>query len=420
MGKRRGAGDGALYKRKDGKWEGRVDIPPGPDGKRRTRSVYSMDRATCAEKLRKLHNEVSAGLVSPAPATTVGDWLDYWLANIHRSKIKPGTRTDYARVIRNDITPRIGSKKLSQLQSEDVLAMQQSVAKRSTRTAQLAHHVLNMALKDAVLWNRCTRNPAAVVPTPTHTKTEREPFSLDEARQILKTAEKIDAEDTGPVLASRWAASFLTGARKSELLGLTWDRVDLDNQNVDLAWQLQQVPQRHGCGAADSDGKWPCGRKKAAYCPDREFDIEPGDEVKVCHRGLAWISPKTTAGKRLMPITVRLAQKLREHRAATADQPNPHNLVWHHRDGRPIYHKDDHEAWQALLVAAGVREADGPTIDQHRTRNTALTMLLDAGVDPHIINATVGHSDVAMTRGYQYVDLSLARRAFENLSILLN
>ena len=420
MGKRRGAGDGALHKHAGGIWEGRVDIPPGPDGKRRTRSVYAKDRSACADKLRKLQDEVNAGLVSSAPATTVGDWLDYWLANIHRSRIKPSTRTDYAGVIKNDIKPRIGAKKLKALQSEDVLAMEKSVAKRSSRTAQIAHHILNKALDDAVLWNRCTRNPAAVVPTPSHAKTARKPFNLDEARRILGAAEKIDAEATGPVLASRWAAAFLTGARKSELLGLTWDRVDLKNQTIDLAWQLQQLPQRHGCGIAAADGAWPCGRKKAAYCPDREFDIDPGDEVKVCHRGVAWIRPKTTAGKRLMPIIGALALKLEEHRVATADQPNPHNLVWHHRDGRPVYHKDDHEAWQALLIAAGVREADGPTIDQHRTRNTTLTLLLDAGVDPHVINATVGHSDVAMTRGYQYVDLTLARQAFTNLSVLLD
>lgn len=419
MGKKRSAGDGALYKRRDGLWEGRVDIPPGPDGKRRTKSVYSKDRATAAEKLRNLQSEVDAGLVTAGPATTVGDWLDYWLANIHRSKIKPGTREDYARIIRNHIKPRIGKKKLKDLEPEDVLAMQQAISASSTRTAQVAHHITNRSLSDAVLWKRTTRNPAAVVPTPKHTKQAREPFSFAEARRILSAAEEIDAENAGPVFASRWAAAFLTGARKSELLGLTWDRVDFKSGIADLAWQLQQLPQAHGCGTPDSDGKWPCGRVKAAYCPQKEFDLDPSDEYVLCHRGLAWVRPKTTAGKRLTPIIDVLAQRLREHRRATADQPNPHNLVWHHRDGRPVCHKDDHEAWQGLLERAGLREADGPTIDQHRTRNTALTMLLEAGVDPHIVNATVGHSDVAMTRSYQYVDLSLARGAFENLSTLL-
>lgn len=103
----------------------------------------------------------------------------------------------------------------------------------------------------------------------------------------------------------------------------------------------------------------------------------------------------------------------------TADQPNAHNLVWHHPDGRPTYHKDDHELWQGLLLRAGVRQSGGPPIDQHRTRNTTITLLLDAGVDPHI-DSTVGHSDVSMTRGYQYVDLTLARQAFNKLSALLD
>jgi integrase len=419
MVRRRGAGDGALYKRSDGQWIGRVDVPPGPDGKRRVKSVSSKDRATAAEKLRKLQADIAVGAVVTAPATTVGDWLDYWLTNIHRSKVKPGTREDYARIIRNHIKPRIGTKKLTNLLPEDVLAMQQAISATTTRTAQVAHHIVNRAMNDAVLWKRCTQNPAAVVPTPTHSKGQRQPFTADEVRRIIKAADEIDGDGVGPLLASRWVAAFGTGARKGEMLGLTWDRVDFGKGTIDLSWQLQQLPQKHGCGDMPVSGtaSWPCGRAKAAYCPERAFDVDPGDEFIFCHRGLAWVRPKTVAGKRLTPMVPELARRLLAHREVT--ESGPHNLVWHHRDGRPISHKDDHELWQELLVRAGLREVGGPTIDQHRTRNTTLTMLLDAGVDPHIIDSTVGHSDVSMTRGYQYVDLSLARQAFDNLSVLL-
>ena len=79
--------------------------PPAPDGKRRTKSIYSKDRSTAAEKLRKLQPEVDAGLVTAGPATTVGEWLDYWLNQVHRSSIKPGTREDYSRIINNHIRP---------------------------------------------------------------------------------------------------------------------------------------------------------------------------------------------------------------------------------------------------------------------------------------------------------------------------
>ena len=56
--------------------------------------------------------------------------------------IRPGTRTDYRRIIDRHIVPRIGSKKLKQLTSEDVLAMQNHIARTTTRTAQVAHHIL--------------------------------------------------------------------------------------------------------------------------------------------------------------------------------------------------------------------------------------------------------------------------------------
>ena len=217
-------------------------MPPGPDGRRRVKTVYSKDRATAAEKLRKLQTDIAAGTVITGPVSTVEGWLDYWLNNIHRTNIRPGTREDYARIIRNHINPRIGSKRLDKLTSEEVLAMQQAISTRSTRTAQIAHHIINRALNDAVLWKKATRNPAAVVPTPTHNKQKREPFTAAEVRRILDAAVETDVEGGGPMLATRWAAAFLTGARKAELLGLTWDRVDLDGMTIDLAWQLQGFP----------------------------------------------------------------------------------------------------------------------------------------------------------------------------------
>ena len=121
----------------------------------------------------------------------------------------------------------------------------------------------------------------------------------------------------------------------------------------------------------------------------------------------------------MVPLVGEMPQLLAEHRAQTAGQPNPHNLVWHHRDGRPVAHETDYQLWQELLVKAGIRDADGPPVPHHRCRNTTATLLLAAGVDSHIVDSVLGHADVTTTRGYQSVDLTMARQAFEHLSGLL-
>src|SRR5207248_6728607 len=94
--------------------------------------------------------------------------------------------------------------------------------------------------------------------------------------------------------------------------------------------------------------------------------------------------------------------------------PNPHGLVWHRDDGRPFDGRVDWQAWSDLLTAAEV-----PHVTLHEARNTTATLLLEAKVDPHVIMAILGHSDIVTTRGYQTVSLDLARTAVAGLGVRL-
>lgn len=419
--KRRTRGDGGLFRRADGMWIGRVEVP-STDGKRRRLIVSSRDFDTAATELRKLRAKVDDGIIPATGKTTVEKWMTKWLETIHRTEVKPKTYRYYEQNIRLYINPLIGTKRLDKLTPEDVRVMKASLQKKSTRAAQKAHQTLHLALKKAVEEGLLSRNVVEAVPKPKHIPKRQSALSLDVTRHIIRTA--ITAEesrdekpalgrygkpkDPPPRLATRWAAAFMTGARQAELLGLTWDRVNLDDQVIDVQWQLQQLGRAHGCLV---DGKPTCGKVRPGWCPQAQWDFEPGFEYVECHRSMVWTRPKSQAGERFITIPPGLIAMLRQH-----VQPgiNPHQLVWHHVDGHPISAREDNKAWTELLKAAKVDHVKG-----HIARHTTSTMLRSYGVDEQTRMELIGHSSEDAQRIYAHADQARHRLAMAPLDELL-
>jgi integrase len=399
---RRTRGDGALFQRPNGLWVAAVEVPT-EDGSRKRRYVSSMDRNVAIDKLKKLRREVEDGTLPVTSKTTVADWLERWMTEIHGPKLRPTTARDYWGTIRHDIVPHIGSKKLDRLTQQHVRDMHKAID--TSRMAQKAHIVLQRALRDAVREGLLRRNVAELVDKPGHVTKQRQPLTVDQAKQLLRVAVNV-----GDPLASRWAAALFLGARQGEMLGLQWDRVDLDNGVVDLAWQLQRLNQTHGCGDPDEDGIYACGRVRVGFCPQRHWDLPRGFEYEPLHRSLVLTRPKTKSGTRVVPIPGPLWTLLERLPRGT----NPHNLVWHHDDGRPVSPRDDYRAWQEALKAA-----DLPPAPLHVARNTTATLLLEGGVDVKIVQAILGHAAIITTRAYQYVNQAPARQAMSALDQLL-
>lgn len=397
---RRTKGDGGLFQRADGMWIGRVDIPSA-DGKRRRKQIASKDFATAAKKLRALRQEIDAGRLPATATTTVAKWLEHWLETIRGPHVGPEMFRYYEHTIRLYINPRIGSKRLDRLTAEDIRAMERDLQESSTRNAQKAHQTLQTALKDAVVEGVVGRNVVDAVRAPKHAKVEREPLAFPVAKHVIHTA----LASSDETWASRWVAAFLTGARPAELRGLRWSYIDLDNGLADLAWQLRRVPRKHGCGDT-------CGKTRPGFCPEVQWKIPPGFELQPCHRSLAWTRPKTAAGTRIVPLIPPVVAMLRE--LAAIDTNNPHGLVWHHHDGRPISQENEDDAWAALMA-----EAELVGVSQYQARHTTATLLLEAGVDEQTRMKIIGHSSVAAQRMYAHVDHTQTRAAMTHLNELL-
>lgn len=412
--KRRAPGEGGLFKRADGMWTGSVDYSTG-DGQRRQKRVYSKNRNEAKRKLDELKAELAKGIIPVSSTTTAAVWLRYWVDEIKKPKVRPNTYDWYEEAIRLHILPNINSKlKLKQLTPGDIRRMLDQIETSGNR--QRAHKTLKVALKAAVTEGIIVRNVADAVDTPGHVKRSRGSLGAPAAKLVIRTAIELQEsrDETAPLLATRWAAAFLTGARPAELLGLEWDRVDLDNAVFDLSWQLQQLDKAHGCGDPDINRKYPCGKKRPSFCPAAHWDFNDDFIYRECIGSFVWTKPKTSAGTRIVPIVPPLLAMLEQHQADTAADPNPHGLVWRRRDGRPLSKRDDAQAWRAVLTAAGL-----PRLEVYTTRHTASTLLQELGIPEEVRMQITGHSSAAAHAAYIHVDQTQTRAALGKLERVL-
>ena len=407
MATRRGTGEGTLFKNKQGYWVGGIELPPGPDGKRRTKRVKRKDRNEAIAALRQIKKDYDTGNLALAKSTTVAKWLDYWYTDIlprrtvRGAGVKPATTISYRNTIKNYLNPYIGAKRMDKLTPADIRTLYTKLEKDvSTRAAQKADQVLRLAFKAAVRDSVVTASVMEKVDKPAHQPKPQQAFGAKVAALIIATA--IEAQ--GDMWGARWALGFTSGARESEILGLEWDRVDLDAGTIDISWQLKREQQVHGCGGT-------CGKVRVSFCPEASWQFPPWMEWRPCAGTMVWTKPKTHAGVRLVPLIPDMVAVLRRLYDRV---PNPYNLVFHHPDGMPFSQEQDQRQWKALLKAAGL-----PHVPQHSVRHSTATLLMEYGASEHIISSVIGHTDITTTRKYQHVDLSLAQTAWGNLAAIL-
>lgn len=377
---RRDYGSGSIYQRADGKWVGAVMAGWTERGTRRRVTVVA---ATEAEAKRRLRHKVQAmedgAAVDASGRRTVKQWADEWLPIVER-KLRPNSLNADGSAVRKWIVPTIGHRRFADLSPRDVRAVAdaQRKAGRSSSTQRRTHSVLMQLLLAAQAEGYPVPARVLAVKAPSKAANDRTDVPVDDAVRMLEKA----AEDPA---GARWVAAFLQGLRQGEALGLTRDAVDLDRGILELSWQLQPLPYNitrdRGSG----------------------FRVPDGYEARQVRGRWHLVRPKSDAGWRVIPLLPWMTSALEKWFEVMPD--NPHGIIWYHPAGDPP--KRDDAAWYALQDAAGVRHStrldkDGQPAHYtiHEARHSTATLLLEAGVDPAVITAILGHSSFVSTRAY--------------------
>jgi integrase len=377
MSKRRGPGEGSIFKRTDGRWVGQLDLGyvDTPKGRRRRfRTVYGHTRADVAEGLTKLLREQHTGTLAKDGRITVGEFLTDWLAD---KRVRPSTRSGYTTWIVQHLIPSIGRIRLEKLQPQDVDSMLQ--AKLASGLApQTVHHiraVLRAALAQAVRYQLVSRNVAAIsnpVNVPDH---EMRVFTPDEARAFLEAVR-------GDRLEALYGVVLALGLRQGEALGLRWEDVDLDSRRLVVANALQRV-----------NGK------------------------------LALVPPKTRRSRRTIHLPESAIAALRAHKVRQVEERLLAGGRWRDTShvftttiGTPLSGPNVTKRFQRQLAAAGL-----PRLRFHDLRHSCATLLLVQGVPARVIMEILGHSSIALTMNtYSHVMPSLKRDAADAMDRVLS
>lgn len=177
----------------------------------------------------------NAGLHFEPSEISVADYMDYWLKNYAEINCKYNTKTGYEAIIKNHIKPVLGSYKLKSLTPA---VLQQFINDKYLAGTSKNHltnmfTVLNGSLKYAVHPCKFIRdNPMQYVKYPKyeHSKLEidHKIVTSDELDRII---ERFPAGTTFyiPIMIG-----YYTGCRIGEVMGLTWDDIDLENGIIDI------------------------------------------------------------------------------------------------------------------------------------------------------------------------------------------
>src|ERR1039457_2431431 len=89
-GRKRANGEGTIYQRKDGRYEGAAFMPTTAGTVKRVR-VYGRTRDDVRRQLTKLLEQADQGIPVAAESWTVAKYLAYWLQHVVKPERKPRT-----------------------------------------------------------------------------------------------------------------------------------------------------------------------------------------------------------------------------------------------------------------------------------------------------------------------------------------
>lgn len=339
--------------------------------KRRDGTVYRKHGSRKLEKdARKARDDAFAEFNKSEGANargwTVQTWCEHCIAEVWPNELAGTTVDNYRHWLTTRIFPKYGAIRIDDLTTPQLQTLFNAMRDKdgihvAIRTQTALSSALTRAVQSGLTeFNACrsVRLRAA--------KATIEDDDIEQSKRLLT-----DEEALALIEAARGTPVFLStllgikcGLRFGEANGLEWDRhVDLDGGVIRIRQQVQNIR-----------GK-----------------------------GLQVVAPKSSAGKRDIPIPASVKAILREERERARQDSLPFVC---HKNGRRFSSQNGSVMFREVAIKAGLDGKDGKPIPTHHCcRTYCLTYLANRannglGLKPHVLLRIAGHSKIDTTLKY--------------------
>ncbi len=374
-------GDGSISRYKNG-WRGRYTDPVTHT----QRAVYGGTQEECRKALNEKLSAIRGGVYVTPDKILTGDWLDYWFENYYCVSSKQSSQATTRQGINAYLKPAIGRIPLQKLSADQVQGIVRAMQKKGLAPSTIHRHIktLKQALAQAVKMKKIPCNPADGAKLPPVEKPEIKFLTQEEQQLILRHL---------PKTTHGRAIRFLlgTGMRVSELCGLKWKDMQEDGLHVSRVNMTIKDWQEDGY-----------------------INVET--------------IPKTTAGKRVIPLPATVKAILEEQRRAQMEQRLKAGSAWEGEDpgkangyifanalGKPADRHNIARVFRDLCDKVNI-----PRRGVHSLRHTFATNWVQKNPDIASLSRILGHADPAFTyKTYCHADPNSMQQGMEQIAHII-
>lgn len=334
----------------------------------------SKTNAELVKKVEEFKASMRAGTYSSN--MLLKDWAHQWLMNL-QSTIEPNTFNSYETNVRVHIIPALGNFPLCNLQAPHIRDfLSRLLTTHASRTVEHIYANLRAMLKQAVDDDLLAKSPMRSVKKPKATRTR--PWVALTEQQVQQLIAAI-SNPTHQLIVKLAATS---GLRRSELLGLRFQDVDLKGRSVSVNQTNKKI----------------------------------GSTPSICEKTKTATSHRTVSiPAALVPL---IKEQIKEVKLRSFQDP-----LWQHNDllfpglhGAPL--SPDHVT--ALIRSYGKKAHMPEGFCLNSLRHTSASLLLKHGASYKVVQERLGHSTPLLTLGtYSHVLPGQDAAAAELLSSII-